>query len=406
MLSSLPSSLSSKRSRSLLLLGRNLSNFNNHKNYTSIYVRRRFNNDCNNIRIVRSFYGTTWNHDDGEKQDGGVTTTRTVGVSLLNERLHQVSDYSAIVKQQQLLQQIRWSSSTSSSVGIVVGTNLHSYQDSSSSSSSSSVLKAASAKVLNTTKSRVTFSTSSFNQDNATVNKGGSMLDNMKHRAHCKFNDARDAARDKYNDMRDDARETYQDFKEHPRESAKAGAKSITDMIRLYGPVFLGTYGIVYITTLGGLYTGVQSGLLDPITLISTIKSVASSMGTEAVAGGAAAEAVSSNSDTTIATTTAATTTYDFVVDFMNTHTMTRPYVHIVESYPYIANLAVAWIAVKFTEPLRLGVSIYLTPRVARYLGYNKNTNDNQVDSDKVSDTATGTGTTITTTTSNDPIKQ
>jgi Protein of unknown function (DUF1279) len=169
----------------------------------------------------------------------------------------------------------------------------------------------------------------------------------MTHRAEC---------------YRQDAREKYQEFREHPSQSAKAGAKSIGEMIKLYGPVFIGTYASVYLTTLGLLFTGVESGVLDPVSIIGMIHSSES--------------------------TTETLSTVDFVLNFMNKYTMTQPYTYIIQDYPSAANFAIAWIAVKFTEPVRLGIALSVTPRVARYLGYRPTTIDTD---NQIKNTATNT---------------
>lgn len=148
--------------------------------------------------------------------------------------------------------------------------------------------------------------------------------------------------RDRASSLQESAKEQYQEFREHPRQTARAGAKSLGGMIKLYGPVFLGTYFSVYFATLGTLFVGVESGVLDPVSLFSMI-------------GGSAAESKN---------------TVDFVVDFMQHHTLTEPYAHFFEKNPQFANLAVAWITVKFTEPVRLAVSAAITPKIARKLGY------------------------------------
>jgi Protein of unknown function (DUF1279) len=153
-------------------------------------------------------------------------------------------------------------------------------------------------------------------------------------------------ARSRLQCYRDDAREAYQDFRDHPGASAKAGAKSVGDMIRSYGPIFILTYGSVYLTTLGSLWAGVESGVLDPASLFNML-----GHGDESTAS-----------------------TVKLVLDFMNNHTITQPYSHFVEKYPSVANFAVAWIAVKFTEPIRLPTALYLTPRVARILGFGPKT--------------------------------
>lgn len=148
---------------------------------------------------------------------------------------------------------------------------------------------------------------------------------------------------DRASHMRESARDSYKEFKEHPRESMQAGAKSFSGMMRRYGPVFVGTYAGVYFTTLGALFACVQSGLLDPAYLFSLFGHV---------------DAGETKN------------TVDLVVEWMKNHSFTEPFAPFMEKNPYLANLAVAWIAVKFTEPVRAAAALALTPRVARTLGY------------------------------------
>jgi len=137
--------------------------------------------------------------------------------------------------------------------------------------------------------------------------------------------------------IRDQAAERLQTVRENPAESAR----SFGSMIRLYGPVFLGTYFCVYVATLGSLFMGVESGVLDPV---HVMQSWGVGEGTES--------------------------TVQFVVDWMKSHTLTEPYAETVKKNPELGNLAVAWIAVKFTEPVRFAVTLALTPRVARAIGW------------------------------------
>ena len=154
---------------------------------------------------------------------------------------------------------------------------------------------------------------------------------------------------DRASHMRDSARETYKEFREHPKESMREGAKSFSGMMRKYGPVFVGTYAGVYLTTLGSLFACVQSGLLDPAYLFSLFGHV---------------DAGETKN------------TIDLVLEWMKNHSITQPYVPFMERNPYLANLAVAWIAVKFTEPIRAAVALAITPRVSRALGYTKANED------------------------------
>ena len=149
--------------------------------------------------------------------------------------------------------------------------------------------------------------------------------------------------RERASHMRESARDSYKEFREHPGQSMRSGAKSFSGMVKKYGPVFVGTYFGVYLSTLGGLFACVQSGLLDPAYLLSLFGHV---------------DAGETKN------------TVDLVVEWMRNHSVTEPYAPFMEKNPYLANLAVAWIAVKFTEPIRMAVALGLTPRVSRWLGY------------------------------------
>jgi len=154
-----------------------------------------------------------------------------------------------------------------------------------------------------------------------------------------------EAFRERARDMGTSVGDHYRDFREHPRESARQGAKTAGAMLKMYGPVFVGTYMTIYFVTLMSLWTGVESGVLDPVTVFSWMGHADDSKNT-----------------------------VHLVVEFMENHSITKPYAHVVENNPSFANLAVAWIAVKFTEPIRLAIALPLTPRVARYFGYGPKT--------------------------------
>lgn len=169
-----------------------------------------------------------------------------------------------------------------------------------------------------------------------------------REKARANFRKRRDKAIKSYTESKENLQQSYEEFKEHPRESAIAGAKTFSGMMRMYGPVFLGTYFTIYLATLGSLYGGVSSGALDPVQLFSY-------MGME-----------KDGADSTV----------HLVVDFMQNHTLTAPYADWVLHNPQVANIGVAWIATKFTEPLRIPIALFLTPRVARSLGYGPRTSE------------------------------
>lgn len=178
-----------------------------------------------------------------------------------------------------------------------------------------------------------------------------------------RFRDRASDMRARASDMRNNAKESYKEFREHPRESMREGAKSFSGMMRKYGPVFIGTYASVYLTTLGLLFGCVQSGALDPIYLFSLFGQVDTGESQSIV---------------------------DLVVEWMKNHSFTEKYASTVEEKPYLANFAVAWIAVKFTEPIRAAVAIGLTPRVARFIGHQKEEDDEET-SEEEKDNTTAT---------------
>jgi Protein of unknown function (DUF1279) len=129
-----------------------------------------------------------------------------------------------------------------------------------------------------------------------------------------------------------------------PRGLAKAGAKSSYAKLKQYGPVFIGTYASIYLVTLCGLYIGVDTGTVDPVTLFSYLQD-----------GGGIKESQS---------------TADLVISYLQNYSWTRPAVPFLERNPHFANLGVAWVATKLTEPIRLVVTMGIVPKLADYLGY------------------------------------
>ena len=197
----------------------------------------------------------------------------------------------------------------------------------------------------------------------------------------------RDKIRDRIHDTRTAAVAHMKEFREHPGQSAKEGAKTFSGMLRQYGPIFVGTYASVYFTTLGLLFSGVQSGLLDPLALFAYLGS----------------------HNPTAAGVEETATTVHLVVDWMQHYDWTKPYAPYIEQNPAFANFAVAWIAVKFTEPVRLPVALALTPRVSRLLGYTTTSSTSSTtqedNTSTTTETASSSPTSGTTTTSNTETK-
>jgi hypothetical protein len=124
-------------------------------------------------------------------------------------------------------------------------------------------------------------------------------------------------------------------------------------MVRQYGPVFIGTYLTVYVSTVFGLFMGIESGLMDPAYLLSFIVGSAES-GTNPTSAQTAINSV------------------EIIKEWLGHYPWTQPAAPYVERYPWAANLGVAWVATKFTEPIRFGVTVAILPKVARSLGYTK----------------------------------
>lgn len=129
------------------------------------------------------------------------------------------------------------------------------------------------------------------------------------------------------------------------------GGKSAGAMMKKYGPVFVGVHLSIYCATLGALFVGVDSGLLDPALMMQTL--------------GSASDGTTETKDTVA-----------YVVDWMKDHSWTASMAPWIEANPHFANFAVSWIAVKFTEPIRLPISFYFTPRVARWMGAKEQSED------------------------------
>ncbi|KAL3902391.1 MAG: hypothetical protein SGILL_010841, partial [Bacillariaceae sp.] len=125
-------------------------------------------------------------------------------------------------------------------------------------------------------------------------------------------------------------------------------------MMRKYGPLFITTYLTVYVSTVFGFYLGITSGAVDPAYLLSFI-----------AGNGSADGAVDPDAAQTAANSV------EVIKEFLNKYPWTQPAVPFVEKYPWAANLGVAWVVTKPTEPIRFGVTVGLVPLLARTLGYN-----------------------------------
>mmetsp|Transcript_23092 Transcript_23092/g.68034 ORF Transcript_23092/g.68034 Transcript_23092/m.68034 type:complete len:159 (-) Transcript_23092:190-666(-) len=94
-------------------------------------------------------------------------------------------------------------------------------------------------------------------------------------------------------------------------------------LVKEYGAIGVATHFSVYFTTLGGLFLGVDNGVFAAGDALETLKY----MGVDNIIN----------------------------LDKLN---------------PTASNFAVAWILAKFTEPLRLPVTLWLTPRIAQFVRF------------------------------------
>jgi hypothetical protein len=149
---------------------------------------------------------------------------------------------------------------------------------------------------------------------------------------------------------------------------ARKGATTASGMIRQYGPVFVGTYFTIYWMSWGAIFCGMDSGLIDPVQIMGYI-----SGGVE-------------DSKSTV----------HVLVEYLEKYDLTKPYAETVQKNPHIANLGVAWVANKFTEPVRLMLTIGIVPRLARHFGFvvpkEDETNENDESSTTTTDKATSCG--------------
>ena len=125
-------------------------------------------------------------------------------------------------------------------------------------------------------------------------------------------------------------------------EKAKEGAQSFGGMMKTYGPTFVWTYLSVYVANLSLFYIGIETGALDPVTLLGYIT-------------GNHEEITRKSSEV--------------VAELLEHYTVTAPFAETVKAKPGLANFGIAWISTKFTEPLRFGAVVAIVPRVARYFG-------------------------------------
>lgn len=59
----------------------------------------------------------------------------------------------------------------------------------------------------------------------------------------------------------------------------------------------------------------------------------------------------------------------DMIAKYMKLYSWTEPYAELVKQNPHSSNLAIAWVATKLTEPVRIGVTFAIVPRISKLMG-------------------------------------
>eukprot|EP00026_Physarum_polycephalum_P014639 Phypoly_transcript_15177.p1 GENE.Phypoly_transcript_15177~~Phypoly_transcript_15177.p1 ORF type:complete len:225 (+),score=57.41 Phypoly_transcript_15177:90-764(+) len=119
------------------------------------------------------------------------------------------------------------------------------------------------------------------------------------------------------------------------KENLKVQSGKLRTFIRKYGPIGIGTYFGMYGATLAGIYGLVSSGLLGANDAISFFKMVH----------------------------------VDKLIDLDSLN-------------PKAGNFAVAWILTKFTEPIRFGLTIAVTPSIYRFITGRRAAREEEEDDD------------------------
>eukprot|EP00051_Salpingoeca_urceolata_P012995 m.162602 g.162602 ORF g.162602 m.162602 type:complete len:317 (+) comp17668_c1_seq1:342-1292(+) len=105
-------------------------------------------------------------------------------------------------------------------------------------------------------------------------------------------------------------------------------------LLKRYGAVFFGTYMAVYVSTLLLLYTGLETGVLLPKEMVQNPRAAV-----------------------------------DKLVNLLEYIGFPDSIGKAIRSNHAYTNLALAWVATKITEPLRMIIAIALTPKLARMFG-------------------------------------
>ena len=149
-------------------------------------------------------------------------------------------------------------------------------------------------------------------------------------------------------------------------------------LFKKYGMVFVGTYLTLYWAVLLTFFFSLDSGILDPDVLSQLFKvsknfacETADIIGPTGMGHSMDEAAAAYANEVTTEISKDKRTLVDIVTGYMQKWEWSKQYADRVSENPHLANLAVAWFMVKFTEPVRLAAAIMVTPKVAKALGRN-----------------------------------
>nr|CCA16393.1 conserved hypothetical protein [Albugo laibachii Nc14] len=114
------------------------------------------------------------------------------------------------------------------------------------------------------------------------------------------------------------------------------------DLWRKYGLVAIGTYFTMYGIVLGTIYISIENGLISKN------------------------RNVRSNKDTTTDFDVVSTT--NKMIALAEDYGLAK-YLDVERVNSKTGSFVIAWVATKFTEPIRLAITLAITPRIARFLG-------------------------------------
>ena len=147
-------------------------------------------------------------------------------------------------------------------------------------------------------------------------------------------------------------------------------------LFKKYGSVFVGSYLTIYVTTLFTFFVFFDSGLVHPedfTQILKMGKDIACETADAICPAGTKSsmnEAADSYAEEMATEMTQdKRTLVDIAASYLQKWEWTHKYADKLSENPHLANFAVAWFIVKFTEPIRLTATIIVTPKVAKAIG-------------------------------------